>query len=251
MKKWVVICCLALLCSGCVTTHSGGASQVDLDSKKGATKSSKIRIALGLRYLENSDFANAKRNLDQAIETAPFLAQAYYSLGYYYQTVQEPELAEEQFKIALRKNGSAGEAHNIYGTFLCSEKRFQEAEQQFMAAIEVPDYTKPGATYENAAICAEEAGNEAQAIKYYMKAVDYNPGLFNTVKKVVDLELAKGNYDSARSILKRHEQAASMTPQSLSLRVNIERAAGDYAKAKRFLEFLQSRFPDYDYSKNN
>ena len=51
----------------------------------------KTRISLGLTYLKNGNYSQAKFNLDKALQFAPRLADAHYSIAYYYQVVGENE----------------------------------------------------------------------------------------------------------------------------------------------------------------
>lgn len=87
---------------GCVTEPlpEGFERPNDFDQVEAA----KTRISLGLTYLKNGNYTQAKVNLDKALEFAPRLADAHYSMAYYYQLVDEVARAEESYEnVQYRK----------------------------------------------------------------------------------------------------------------------------------------------------
>ena len=84
------IIALVILLSGCVSQPQPGKyASDDFDQEEAA----KTRISLGLTYLKNGNYTQAKANLDKALEFAPRLADTHYSLAYYYQLVGEVQRA--------------------------------------------------------------------------------------------------------------------------------------------------------------
>ena len=64
---------------------------------------------------------------------------------------------------------------NNYGTFLCRNSNYSEADEMFRRAVVQPRYLRMDDSYENAGICARQAGQKEKALEYYRLALGYNP----------------------------------------------------------------------------
>ena len=69
------ICAISLI--SCSTTKFSGNRD---DSKE---KIAKINIQLGMMYLDKQDISRAKTKFLHAIAVAPYLPEAWYSMGYF------------------------------------------------------------------------------------------------------------------------------------------------------------------------
>jgi type IV pilus assembly protein PilF len=67
-----------MLLSGCVSQNDQSFGQ-NFDHLKAA----KTRVSLGLTYLKNGNYRQAKFNLDKALEFAPRSADANFDMAYY------------------------------------------------------------------------------------------------------------------------------------------------------------------------
>lgn len=79
------------------------------------------------------------------------------ALAHYYQQQGQIENAFREYEIAVKLNHKQGDVHNNFGTFLCSQKKFEQAQQQFELALNSPNYYHQADTFENIALCAYSA----------------------------------------------------------------------------------------------
>ena len=119
------------LMGGCVTEHSGG-TQMSSDPDAALDK----RGALARQYIGVVDWENAKRNLELAQEVDPTNAEVFEAFALVYQSTGEFEMAENQFRAAIKAEPTLPRARNNCGAFLYSEGRFIEAEREFYRVTE-------------------------------------------------------------------------------------------------------------------
>merc|ERR1712137_439078 len=74
-------------------------------------------MSLGLTYLQNNNYTQAKRNLDKAIAFDPRSADVQYAMAYYYQLVGENQRAESYYESALDLEPNNGDIANSFGAF--------------------------------------------------------------------------------------------------------------------------------------
>ena len=131
MKYSIILLCLIFVTLvGCTSQTSHPSFGDDFDQKKAA----KTRVSLGLTYLKNGNFSQAKYNLDKALEFAPRSADAHYGLAYYYQTVGEMASAETSFQTAMDFEPNNADIANSYGAFLCQLGKYPKAKEYFLKA---------------------------------------------------------------------------------------------------------------------
>lgn len=177
------------------------------------TAAAHSNISLGISYLKAGDVARAKGKFANAIKDAPKLSAAWYSMGYFYETVKQNKKAEAAYGYAIRLSRHDGNALNNYGTFLCRHGRYKKAIQAFVKAAKEPSYLTVGSAYENAGLCSMQAGNREAAVGYFKKAISNDP---KTVASY--FELAKINYDANHvdTAYKYYGQYAKLAKQPLA-----------------------------------
>ncbi|CAM3841274.1 type IV pilus biogenesis/stability protein PilW [Pseudoalteromonas maricaloris] len=145
----------SLVLSGCVTESSYRSDGRPVaEQQVNNTNAARTRIALALQYLNSGNTTSAKFNLERALQLAPKLAEAHYTLAYYYEQVGEQQRADNAYQAALDIEPDNPDTLNNYGTFLCRVGQYDKASQYFFKAIEVPSYLRVSASYENLALCA-------------------------------------------------------------------------------------------------
>ena len=101
------------LMGGCVTEHGGG-TQMSSDPDAALDK----RGALARQYIGVRDWENAKRNLELAQEVDPNNAEVFEAFALVYQSTGELEMAENQFRAAIKAEPTLSRARNNYTAFL-------------------------------------------------------------------------------------------------------------------------------------
>ncbi len=188
---------------GCVTVNEDGKSPV---VKADPVAMAESRIALGLGYLESGSMIRAHDNLQQALTHAPSYYRAQLSMAHYYETVGEDVKAEQMYKRSLRQNAKNGNVLNNYGTFLCKQGEYKQADKMFNRAIEQPYYYLIPASYENAGFCALKSDDVEKAKYYFTRAIDHDPHRPKSILQLAKLEIDSGNYTDARIRLMRFNQ---------------------------------------------
>ena len=105
--------------AGCVTEYSGGTQ---MSSYPDATLDK--RVALARQYIGVGDWENAKRNLELAQEVDPNNAEVFEAFALVYQSTGECDVAENQFRAALKAEPTLSRARNNCAAFLYSQGRY-------------------------------------------------------------------------------------------------------------------------------
>jgi len=236
MLKIVSIVCIALmLLSGCISQNSQNFDRL---------KAAQTRVSLGLTYLKNGNFSQAKFNLDKALEFAPRSADANFAMAYYYQSVNELEQAENAYQFAMDLEPKNANIANSYGAFLCQNGDYEKAKKYFLKAVNTSSYISSAETYENLALCSRSQGQPEDAIQYLRNAVNHQPrranSLFLLARSLVEVQ----QWHEARTILRRYENIAQISPQSLLMAMKIENGIGNDIAAKGYSEMLLRMYPN-------
>ncbi|QYJ79833.1 type IV pilus biogenesis/stability protein PilW [Shewanella acanthi] len=235
---------LSLFTTGCVTERTYSGTDVPVSERKlDKVAAARERMQLGLTYLNRGNTEQAKYNLDRAIEYAPELEDVHVAMAYYYQTVGDLVRTEQAYQNAINTKDVTGDSFNNFGVFLCQQKRYDKAEKMFLAAIEMPKYTRTASSYENLGLCSREAGQKQKARQYFQMALKYDPRRSVSLLELAELDLSLNDYLQARNQLARYHQVAAQSPESLALGIKIEQALNDDAAVQRFGIILMAKFP--------
>jgi len=125
-------------------------------------------------YEQLDDQQNALKQYTQAIEKGPRFLEAYSALGRLYADLgyldQSAQVLNEALKVALAGTEEEASVHHLLGTVYQQQKKYDEAVQQFRAALDVVPGMRDalfslGWTY-------ELQGNREEAKRYLKKFVD-------------------------------------------------------------------------------
>lgn len=241
MKKWnIALLAISLFTgTGCVTV-----TESDDMTKEEIIRAAEARITLGLSYLNVGDMIKARENLELAVRYAPDYYRSQTSIAYYYQKVDEDDLAEKAYKRALRYSSKNGNVLNNYGVFLCGKGRYEEAQEKFTQAIEQPYYYLVSASYENAAMCALSSGDKVTAKLYFERSIAHDPNRVRSTLQLAKLNIDEGNYSEPRISLFKFNKKYGYKPVSLSLLIELEKKAGNASLVEKYAGILGEKYPD-------
>ncbi|MCU4676990.1 type IV pilus biogenesis/stability protein PilW [Catenovulum sp. 2E275] len=240
---------LSITVSGCVQhkTYVGTDKPV-VEKELDPVNAAKNRIALGLTYLQKGNTQQAKFNLEKALEFAPDLAEANYSMAYYYQTVNDFDKARAYYEKVIDLDDKNGDAYNNYGVFLCQQGEVEKAKQLFLAAIEIDSYLRVAQTYENLGLCLYNTGIEdyqTQAKPYFARALGYDPKLVKSVAYLTQIAIDEHNLADAKRFLQRLDKLVQGHNASiLWLSYQLAQASGQSAQAQHYAQMLIGEFPE-------
>ena len=231
--------------SGCVSNSQSGLYGGNFDHEEAA----KTRMSLGLTYLQNNNYTQAKKNLDKALEFNPRSADVQFAMAYYYQLVGDNLRAEEYYETAIDLAPNNGDIANSYGAFKCQNGEYEKAKAYFFDAINNRLYANAAQTYENLALCAQSQGKLDEAIGYFQDALKHQPARGKSLFLLSELYTVSEQWELAESTLRKYERVAKVTPDSLWLAYEIAKGKGELETAKGYGEMMMSLFPESELTK--
>ena len=234
-----------ILTSGCVSNNQPGMYGGNFDHEEAA----RTRMSLGLTYLQNNNYTQAKKNLDKALEFNPRSADVQFAMAYYYQLVGDNLRAEEYYETAIDLAPNNGDIANSYGAFKCQNGEYEKAKAYFFDAINNRLYANAAQTYENLALCAQSQGKLNEAIGYFQDALKHQPARGKSLFLLSELYTVSEQWELAESTLRKYERVAKVTPDSLWLAYEIAKGKGDLETAKGYGEMMLSLFPESELTK--
>jgi len=239
----VLFTCLVVL--GCAPNGTrtdeemGGLSQ---DQK--APSAADVYVKMSIAYLQQGKVDIALTKIKQGLELDPTSADANNIIALIYERLGETKLAEQHYKKALDLNPNDPYILNAYGSFLCTQEKYQEANLHFMAALRNALYPTPEVALTNAGICSTRQSNVDQAETYFRKALRSNPKFPIALKRMAAISFENKKYLSARGYLQRYLEVGQHTAETLWLGIRIERELGDLDTLASYELLLRAKFPD-------
>lgn len=240
MRITIFLCMFIL--AGCASQPV--ATKSSLAPGVNQIEAAKTRVSLGLTYLKNGNYVQAKTNLDKALQFAPRLGDVHFALAYYYQQVSEYDIAREYYEQAMHLDRNNPDLINSYGAFLCETGDYREAQENLLRAINIKTYNRAAESYENLAICSHRQGNIAEAMDYLRSALKHQPGRARSWYMLVELLIAKQQWQEAKIAYRQYEKVVPVTADTLNLAIEIEKGLGNANIAQGYLDMLQTLYPE-------
>lgn len=182
MRNIITTLSICYLLSAC-----SSMSAADIKDEKQEIATAKINTQLGIAYLERHDVSRAKQKLLLALKQAPNIPETWYTMAYFLETTGNKTEAQKYYLKAIDISPNRGDTHNNYGTFLCRTGNYRASIQQFLAAVQDPDYLNSGAAYENAGFCALKIPDKKLARLYFEKAIEQDPTRTSSASELAEL----------------------------------------------------------------
>jgi len=248
---WLVA--TSMLLAGCqqqpLRDDTGSGATGNLGSPLVGPSPADVYIELSGAYLRQDRLTEAFMNAKKAVIVDPRSSNAHYVLALVNQRLGEMPQAEQSYRKAVTLDPRNPVALNAYGSFLCEQKRFDEADGYFRRALQNPLYNTPWIASHNAGWCGELAGNAERAESDYRSALQANPRFAPSLLAMAKVSYADGNYLSTRAYLQRYAEVAPHTAESLWLGVRTENQLGDKNQMASYGLKLRSKFPDSEQAK--
>ena len=238
---------LALL-AGCESTGvqpDGDVPPVNPESDpETASEVARINTQLGFGYIRENQLDLAWKRLHKALEADPRYTTAHNGMALLYIRLGDPAKAEEHFQKAVRYSPGDSSSQTNYGSFLCSQGRYEEGEQRHLQALKNSLYATPEVAYVNAGLCAKEAGELDRAETYLRSALTIDPELRTALLAMSEINFEQGFYLQARAYLQRYLAVSRHNARTLWLGIRIERELGDKDALASYALQLRSDYPD-------
>lgn len=242
--KCLFLILVAVLINGCVTKEyvyeDSKLSERTIDTESAAM----ARLKLALEYLKQGHMVAAKLNLDRAARANDRIDGIQSSYAFYYEKVGEIVKADLAYKKAVAQFPGNANIRNNYGAFLCNQKNYQAANEQFILAINTDSNSQMANTHENAALCAIRAKDWSIAKTHLVRVLKYTPYHARSIINLAKTNAMLGDYDGAQTQLKAYRKLYANSPQSLWVNILIEHGQKNNAMVETFGQLLLNKFPD-------
>ncbi len=230
---WVLALLTGLGLGGCQTTYTGvdgslrEAPKTESDSAM-ADRRANVRMELASGYFSTGQYTTALDEIKQALAAKPDMREAINLRGLVYAAMGETQLAEESFKRSLALYPRDADTLHNYGWFLCQQRRWDAASQQFDLALAQPNYRAPARTLLARGVCEARAGHMDEAQRNLAKAFEYDPASPAVSVNLAEVLYRNKEYERARFYIKRvNAQAEQANAQTLWLALRVERRLGN------------------------
>jgi len=210
------------LLGACVSSTSGPPPS-ERDEKDAAA----INFQLGIQYFGRGNYVLARDRLLLSVELDSSRAIVWSTLATTYEQLDNLRLAEEAHDKALRTGSRNFNVQNRYAVFLCRQRRFDDAEQQFEHSIGAAANDFPELMMTNAGVCMSKKPDYAKAEIYFRRALERRPNHPEALLQLALLKHQTGDDLTARAFLQRYRSSNPATPGVLHLCILIEDKLGD------------------------
>ncbi|VXC99529.1 Pilus assembly protein PilW [Pseudomonas sp. 8Z] len=238
LRSSLVLLLVSLL-SACVTT--GDVSP--LKTEKGRKEAVDAYVQLGIAYIQQGDTQSAKVPLKSALDIDSSNADAHAALALAFQVEMEPKLADEHYRKALSQRPGDARLLNNYGGFLFEQKRYKEANENYLKASEDNLYPERSRVFENLGLTALQLGQREQAKEYFQRSLRLSNRQPRALLEMAQLSYEDREYVPARSYYDAYSEIAPQNARSLLLGVRLAGVFEDRDKAASLGLQLKRLYP--------
>ena len=227
------------LVSGCVSTTSG-PPKPEADDAEAAEQ----YYQLGARYYRAGNYELARDRLERAVEFNPRMGIAHSTLALTYEQLEIPRLAAQHYELAVRYEPRDPNVRNTFAVFLCRQRDYEQAIEQFDRTIRMPENDRPEIMMTNAGVCLVQKPDYARAEGYFRAALERRPSYAEALLQMTLLKRRTGEPLSARAFLQRYLATNPPSAPILLLAIQIERELGNGQAEDEYRTQLLDKFPD-------
>jgi type IV pilus assembly protein PilF len=247
----VLLAATSLGLGGCASEAQTAAKPAEptrdlttLSDETNADRRAQVRFELANAYFERGQVETALDEVKLALQAKPDFGAALALRGLIYAALNQPELADDSFREALRVNPQDGDTMNSYGWFLCQRGKYDQAEKMFQQALAQPQYRDVKRTLHARGVCLSRAGRWVEAEGALMRAYELDPSNPVIGFNLAEVLYQRQEYERAKFYIGRvNATEAGSNAQTLWLAARIAHRLGDQASVDRLGEQLRSRYP--------
>jgi tetratricopeptide (TPR) repeat protein len=127
---------------------------------------------------------------------------------------------------------------------LCKQRDFDEAKEQFAAAVDLTTNNNPEVMLTNAGVCMTQKPDFLQAETFFRQALEKRPDHAEALIQLTALKFRTDECQSAQSYLQRFLSRNKPNPTALFLGSQIEECLDDETARMRYIGQLLRDFPD-------
>lgn len=202
--------------------------------KKDLSKAASFNVQLGMGYLKQGNRSRAKKKLLTALKQQPNSPEVNAALGYYFEQTTELDQARSYYLKAINLSSHSGAQLNNYGTFLCRQGNYAEAEKYFLKAVADMQYVNTAAAYENAGLCSMEIPDLNKAKGYYIQALKHDPGRVESLRELVLIYQKEGHDEDALDELQKRPEIVLKDSRLLIMARDLAKRTGKLELANQY-----------------
>ncbi len=235
---------LAACTTTTTTTSDGNVVPTPPTGVADPVRRAQARLELATLYFGRGQHQTALDEIRQALAARPDMPEAIGLRALVLAAVGDAAGAEQSFQRAMQlAPNDAGIVHN-HGWFLCTERRWAEAEAAFDRAIATPRYDGVARSWMAKGACQARAGRWADAERSLARSYELDPTSPVTAYNLAEVLLRRGELERARFYVARiNAVPEQVNAQSLWLAARIERRLGNQSALQDFGRRLRERFP--------
>lgn len=242
VKRFGTAIALVLALSAC-TTQYVGESRPPPEPADPARRA-QARTELASNYFERGQNEVALEEVKLALQANPAYAPAWSLRALILAAAGESQPAEEAFQRAIQLDARDGTTMQNYGWYLCQQRRYAQAHDQFNAALSLPTYREPLRTLLAQGVCYAREQRFDQAEQSLTRAYGMDAGNPVVGYNLADVLYRRGEFDRARFFMRRINQNESFSnAQTLWLAARIEQKLGNREGVAVLGNQLRTRFP--------
>ena len=237
---------------GCVTTggpvqhpHRGDDNDIATASDQtNADRLSNTRMELAGAYLGRGQANDALDQVKQALQAKPDNPAAYGLRGLIYAALGDNEKADESFHRAMQLAPHDADLIHNYGWYLCQQRRYADADAEFVRAMAEPGYRGMPRTLLVEGICQARGGKPQDAERTLSHAYELDPANPAIAVNLTEVLYRNGQYERARFYIRRVNNNQELAnAQTLWLAARIEHRLGQDLQVQAMGAQLRNRFP--------
>lgn len=209
-------------------------------------KAADINVRLGASYLLQKRIGLARVKLEKALEQDPDNALAHSTIALLLENVGQHEDVISHYEEAISLAPDNSDIKNNFGTYLCNQSRYDEAQALFQKAIDDPYYKTPIVALINAGKCALTSSKYKVAESYLRQALRKDPKSITALYSMAVLGIKSKRYLMTRAYVQRYHSIVKPSAKSLWLQISAEKSLGDKQVANKLISKLNKEFPDSD-----
>jgi len=245
IKTVLIVSCLSFLtaCETVTTTKDGKESRIQ---EPNLTDAAELNTELAIGYIQRKQYKPARDKLEKAIEQDPDYMAAYQTLAYLYAILGQTEKAEQKYEEAIDLDPMNSSLASSYGSFLCTQGKFDEAQKKMKVAYSDPFYESAYLAESNAGSCYVEQGEYKKAESLLRRSLRTNSKIPGSLISMAEVGLNTDRNLMARAYIERYFALKSPSADSLWIASQAEKNLGDNKHYMKYAKKIMHDFPDSD-----
>lgn len=236
--------CLALAACSSSRGLTKGDEELGLDPQGSPAE---LYVRMAEAYYGRGQLEEAFRRANKAVEADDSYPRAHIWLAFLYEQIKQTDRARPHYQRALELGPNNPDVHYAYGSFLCRQRQYAEADAEFAKTLANPLYATPWLAMTSAGNCAASAGNSSKAEGYYRSAISAQPGFGPPLVELAKSSSKRGDAKTAQEYIDRYFGPGTVrTPETsysaLTIGIEIERKLGNRKRADEYERLLRTNF---------